>query len=247
MAGKSFKPIRVSNDATIDLICFPYAGSGASIFYSWANYLNPKINIYGFQAPGKEDRISEDLIEDLNTLVQNAVQELKQLIQRPFVLFGHSLGSVLAFEITKKLEAEQFAPQLLVLSGRPPPKFGLKMSPISHLADKELIEELHKLEGTDSRILENAELMELLLPIIRTDFRISESYKGSADSKINSPLIAIGSKNDPWINEIEFNEWKDYSKNTTKIQFFPGGHFYLREHLDILSEFLNSQILQESS
>ena len=104
MAGKSFKPIRVSNDATIDLICFPYAGSGASIFYSWANYLNPKINIYGFQAPGKEDRISEDLIEDLNILVQNAVQELKQLIQRPFVLFGHSLGSVLAFEITKKLE-----------------------------------------------------------------------------------------------------------------------------------------------
>jgi surfactin synthase thioesterase subunit len=246
MTIKSLKPIRVSDDASIDLICFPYAGSGASIFYSWVNYLNPKINIYGFQAPGKEDRISENLIEDLNILIHNTVQELKQIIKKPFVLFGHSMGSVLAFEIAKKLEAEKLAPKLVILSGRPPPKFGLRMNPISHLADSELIAELRKLEGTDSCILENAELMELLLPIIRADFRISEAYKSSSNSKISSPLIAIGSVNDPWIDEAEFLEWKDYSKNTTKIQFFPGGHFYIREHIDMLSEYLNSQILQGS-
>lgn len=245
MAGKSFKPIRISDDSSIDLFCFPYAGSGASIFYSWANYLNPKINIYGFQAPGKEDRISEDLIIDLNTLIQNAVKELKQIINKPFVLFGHSMGSVLAFEIAKTLELENITPELVILSGRPPPRFGLRMNPISHLGDKELIAELHKLEGTDTRILENDELMELLLPIIRADFRISEAYKSSASLKINSPMIAIGSEEDPWLNKAEFKEWKDYSNSTTKIQFFPGGHFYLREHLDLLTTFLNTEILAQ--
>jgi surfactin synthase thioesterase subunit len=245
MVGKSFKPIRISDDSTIDLFCFPYAGSGASIFYSWANHLNPKINIYGFQAPGKEDRISEDLIIDLNILIQNAVQELKQIINKPFVLFGHSMGSVLAFEIAKSLESENITPKLVILSGRPPPKFGLRMNPISHLGDKELITELYKLEGTDTRILENDELMELLLPIIRADFRISEAYQSSASLKINSPMIAIGSEEDPWLNEAEFNDWKDYSNSTTKIQFFPGGHFYLREHLDLLSTFLNTEILAQ--
>lgn len=245
MAGKSFKPIRISDDSSIDLFCFPYAGSGASIFYSWANYLNPKINIYGFLAPGKEDRISEELIVDLNTLVQNAVEELKQIINKPFVLFGHSMGSVLAFEIAKTLESETITPELVILSGRPPPRFGLKMNPISHLGDKELIAELHKLEGTDTRILENDELMELLLPIIRADFRISEAYKSSASLKINSPMIAIGSEEDPWLNVAEFSEWKDYSNSTTKIHFFPGGHFYLREHIDLLTAFLNTEILAQ--
>lgn len=246
MAAKAFKPIRISDNSIIDLFCFPYAGSGASIFYSWANYLDPKINIYGFQAPGKEDRISEDLVVDLNTLIQNAVQELKQIINKPFALFGHSMGSVLAFEIAKFLESENLTPKLVILSGRPPPEFGLRMNPISHLEDKELITELRKLEGTDTRILENEELMELLLPIIRADFRISESYKSSSNLKISSPMIAIGSEEDPWLNELEFNEWKQYSHNTTKIQFFPGGHFYLKEHLNLLSTFLNSEILAGS-
>lgn len=244
MPIKSFKPIRVKRDATIDLICFPYAGSGASLFTSWLDYLDLKINLYGFQAPGKEDRISEDLIEDLDSLVQLATQEIQQLIQGPFVLFGHSLGSVLAFEITKSLEKQAISPKLMILSGRQPPEFGSKMQSISHLGDDAFIEQLKKLQGSDSRVLENRELMELLLPIIRADFKISECYRDFSGLKVQCPLIALGSNDDPWINKNDFNAWQNYSHKPVKIQFFPGGHFYIKEHHELLCNFLNAEILQ---
>jgi len=246
MNSKWFKPIRVNKEAKVDLICFPFAGSGASIFYPWEKFLDTKINLYAFQAPGREDRIGEDLIDDLAELTHQAADELLTIINRPFIFFGHSLGAVIAFEIAKILEKSASNPSLLIVSGRQPPHLSLKMPPISGLNDKELLEGLMNLQGTDPEILKHPALLEIILPIIRGDFKIGENYFAPIDDhKILCPIIAIGALNDPWVDLSQIVEWKNFSFASCTVMTVNGDHFYVKNNFEELINFINKKILQE--
>jgi medium-chain acyl-[acyl-carrier-protein] hydrolase len=245
MNNKWFKPIRVNKEAKVDLICFPYAGSGASIFYPWEKYLDPKINLYAFQAPGREDRIGEDLINELDELTHQGAKELLKITHRPFIFFGHSLGAVIAFEITKILEKSATNPLMLIVSGRQPPHLSLKMPPLSGLSDAELLEGLMNLQGTDPEILEHPALLEIILPIIRGDFKIGENYFAPINGqKILCPIIAVGALNDPWVDLNQIIEWKNFTLNTFAAQTVAGDHFYVKNDFEELVHFLNQKILQ---
>lgn len=245
MNNKWIKPIRISNNGTVDLICFPFAGAGASIFYPWEKLLHPNINLYGFQAPGREDRIGENIITDLKELTNQACNELSKVLKNPFVLFGHSLGAVIAFEIAKKLADSGINPKFLIVSGRQPPHLRLRMPHISDLDDDALIDGLLKLQGTDPEILEHPTLLELFLPIIRGDFMIGERYRSEpSDSKLNCPIIAILTADDHWVNHAEIQEWAIFTTKSFAIETFPGDHFYVKNAYKPLTNFLNKKLLE---
>lgn len=248
MKSKWLKPIRTQEAAKIDLICFPFAGSGASIYYPWEKILNPRINLYAFQAPGREDRIGDDLIDDLNTLTNQASTEiLKITSNRPFAFFGHSLGAVIAFEITKILEKLSKSPQLLVVSGRQPPHLSLKMPPISGLNDSELLKGLLSLKGTDPEILGHPDLLEIILPIIRGDFKMGENYLLPINTeKVQCPIVAIGTTEDPWVDLQEIAEWKYFTVQQCHVDIFSGDHFYVKNNYIELVQYLNKILLRSN-
>lgn len=246
MKSTWLKPIRVQEAAKVDLICFPFAGSGASIFYPWEKILDSRINVYAFQAPGREDRIGEDLIQDLNNLTKQASAEIfKTIGSRPFALFGHSLGAVIAFEVTKILEKLSKNPQLLFVSGRQPPHLSLKMPPISGLSDSELLKGLLNLNGTDPEILAHPDLLEIILPIIRSDFKMGENYLLPInDEKVQCPIVTIGTIDDPWLDLNEIAEWKYFTLKQCHVEILSGDHFYVKNNFIEVIQLLNKMLLE---
>jgi surfactin synthase thioesterase subunit len=239
MQKKWFKPIRVNSQAKVNLVCFPFAGSGASIFFPWEKFLHSDFNIYAFQAPGREDRIGEDLIDNLELLVQKGSAELLKLANKPIILFGHSLGAVIAFEITKLIEKQGIEPKCLIVSGRQPPHLSLKMPPISELSDQDLLKGLLDLEGTDREIVKHPELLEIILPIIRADFKIGEKYLLPIQDQINCPIIAIGANNDPWVKVDELSQWQKFTRQECQLKTISGDHFYVKNDFQEIVQLLN--------
>lgn len=236
-------PLNTNNRPDFRLFCFPYAGGGASIFRKWKNYLPESIGAYALQAPGRETRFSEPPISDMDALVDQAVAAIKPFTDKPFALFGHSLGATIAFESARKLQELGLNPQLVFISGRQCPGAPSKRNPIGHLPEKEFLKGLEGYNGTPKEVLANKDLIELLLPMIRADFLLSENYQyRSEQGTLKCRLIAIGSKQDLWLDPIYLEGWSRFTTGGFESQWFEGDHFYLNHYTAELVESIASTL-----
>ena len=230
-AGNWLIPLVQNKTSALRLFCFPYAGGGASVFRNWKNLLSQDLDAYALQAPGRETRFSEIPISDIDVLVRHAVDAIRPMTDRPFALFGHSLGSTIAFETARQLQNEGFNPALLIVSGRQCPGAPSKRIPIGHLPEKEFLKGLEGYNGTPAEVLRNKDLIELLLPMIRADFLLSENYRYQAEAGIlNCPILALGSHQDIWLDPAYLEGWSKFTSGEFESQWFEGDHFYLNQH-----------------
>ena len=236
---KCFKTIQSDYKNNAALFCFPYAGGGASVFSSWKGRLPSKLNIYSFQAPGKEERISELPCTELSTLVTEAADAIIEHGIERIMLFGHSLGALVVYELIKKIELVGQNVSLAIVSGRNPPQKLSKMKPISHLPDKEFISEVKELDGTPNGVFEHPELLEIFLPILKSDFKIAENYRNIHSKRIQSNLFVLSGKRDPWIDPKDLELWKQVTSGTCEIKLFNGDHFFLRDQDPRFFEYLS--------
>lgn len=162
---------RRNPQAIIRLFCFHHSGGGASAYYPWLEYLTTHIEMIAIQLPGRENRFTEPLTHNLNDIINTLSEGFEFYKDKPFFVFGHSLGGLIAFEFIKSIhQLYSLYPHHIIISATKAPHFPFRMKPLSSLEDKALKEELKIYSGIEEPILNNEELLSLFLPIIRSDF-----------------------------------------------------------------------------
>jgi acyl transferase domain-containing protein/surfactin synthase thioesterase subunit len=215
--------------ATIRLFCLPYAGAGASIFRTWAEELPAEIDVCPIQLPGREDRLGEMPFNRIAPLIKTLAPILEPYLDIPFAFFGHSMGALVSFELIRELR-RQGCPSpthLFVSASRAPQRTDLTL-PIHNLPEPKFIEALKRLQGTPETILQNADLMKLLLPILRGDLAIAENYIYAAEERLDCPITAFGGEQDPIVNPEDIAGWQDQTQQSFKLHLYPSDHFFLR-------------------
>lgn len=219
------------------LFCFPYAGGGASVFRSWQGLLGPLVEVCPVQLPGREGRINEPPLTSLDELIPALDSALLTALDRPFVLFGYSLGATVAYEWAQRLRTEHgLEPELLIVAARGAPQLAPTWPRSYDLPDEDFKRHLRELSGTPEEVLDHEELMELMLPQLRADFEIHDTYRGSATPRMRCPVVAFGGRDDRAVPPEALPPWKDVSEGTFELHLADGDHFGLLQSAFLTQE-----------
>lgn len=220
--------------AKVRLFCFPYAGGGASIYRVWPDAL-PHLDICAIQPPGRETRTREQPFTRLDPLVDAAVEAILPLLDQPFAFFGYSLGAYVAFEAARRLRARGAPlPVRLFLAACPAPQVPRRTPPIHELPDTELIREIANYAGTSTEVLQHQELMALLLPLLRADFCVHETYASPREPPLDVPLSILGGLDDDDVTREDLDAWREHTTKAFMLRMFPGNHFFLNTERTLL-------------
>ncbi len=212
----------------IRLFCLPYAGGGASIYREWTRALPAGAGVYPIQLPGRENRIAEPLLYTMEELVEAVSEAIAPYLQRPFILFGHSVGARIAFELARSLRRKwRLRPCHLLVSGSRAPHLP-ESTPLHRLPDDAFVKELRRFSGTPEVVLQNRELMEIFIPILRADFTVSETYTYAEDAPLDCPIAAFGGTGDPEADPEEIAAWVHHTGGDFTMEMFEGDHFFLQ-------------------
>ncbi|MFI7703539.1 thioesterase II family protein [Nonomuraea sp. NPDC049480] len=211
------------------LICFPHAGGSASYFHPVAKQLSPRLDVLAVQYPGRQERRHERCIDDIGTLADRAAAEILPLADRPMAFFGHSMGAVVAFEVARRLMAEDVSPLVLFASGRRAPSC-VRVETVHKEGDQALLAEVRRLGGTDARMLDDPELVSMIMPSLRGDYTAVMTYRCRPGARIDAPIIVLTGDSDPHVSLNEARRWKDHTSGLFDMHVFRGGHFYLNSH-----------------
>lgn len=228
-------------NATLRVFCFPYAGGSAATYMSWAKSLPVNVELVAVQLPGRANRLFEPPHSNMDSLITELVDVISGLLDKPYILFGHSLGSRVAFELLDKCNRLQLPiPKHFVASGSRGPHSTARDEPIYHLPDDELILKLNELNGTPKEILENAELMSLCLPLLRADFELSDTYCYTSDTKFDCPISVLGGDDDTDITHDDLLSWGRYFSHTVETHILAGDHFFIDSNKQPVLKIINS-------
>jgi len=218
------------------LICFPHAGGSASYYFPVSRALSLTVDVLAIQYPGRQDRRAERCVDDIRELADLVVAELAEWTDRPITLFGHSLGATLAFEVALRLQDRGVSPLGLFASGRRAPSCHREES--VHLSDDDhLVDTLSRMSGTDSRALEDEEMLRLILPAVRGDYKAAETYRYRPGPRLRCPVVALIGDDDSEVTVDEAHAWSEHTSAWFAMKVFSGGHFYLNEHAaEVMSE-----------
>lgn len=229
--------------AALRLFCFPYAGGAAHIFRGWPDGVPHAVEVCAVQYPGRGSRLAERPFTDLHQLVRAFVQPLLPLLDRPFAFFGHSMGAAIGFELAHLLREEHgLEPAHLFVSGRRAPQLPRTALNTYLLPDDELLAELRQLNGTPGEVLDNPELMQLLLPILRADFELIQTYTYAPKSPLGCPLTAFGGLRDDEARREQLEAWREHTTARFSLLMFPGDHFFLHDVQTFLLEALSREL-----
>ena len=224
--------------ATARLVCFPHAGGSASFYYPLSELLRPQVEVLAVQYPGRQERRAEPMVADIGELSVRVAAALRPWDDRPYALFGHSMGAVVAYETARLLPERVSA---LFASGRRAPTTVRQES--LHLADdRTLVAELLRLDATSSVLLEDEELRAMILPALRNDYRAVERYRHRPGSPVAVPVTALIGDGDPKVTREEARAWSGLTSGDFSLRTFPGGHFYLTDHWPRLAALLRDAL-----
>lgn len=233
------------NSDEIRMFCFPYAGAGGSIFKNWSFSTHKNVGVYPIQYPGRENRLFEPPINNMDVLISEICKQIKNYLDRPYILFGHSLGAKVAFHVAVEMQKSYCcAPGYLVVAGAQAPHIP-ETNPIYNLNDDYIINELRRLGGTPDKILDNKDIMKIFLPTIRADYTLSDNFIYEEKYILECPILAIAGKDDSEASENEVYEWKNYTKTSYTYKAISGGHFFISTHESELLELIAANVLYE--
>lgn len=212
----------------VTLFCLPFAGGGASAYNQWVKKAQDMFNVCPIQLPGREDRIMEKPYETMNVMLDDLEQAIINVLKGPYALWGHSMGGKIGYELEKRMEKRGYTAKCFLVSGSRVP-YIQETNPISHLSNSDFKEKLARFEGTPKEILDNQELLDFFLPMLRADFSIDETYYSSLVIQLQCPIIAFCGEDDREVSVEEMKAWEEYTENSFDYCVFPGGHFFIRE------------------
>lgn len=234
-------PFRRPQTGRVSVFCLPFAGGGASAFRPWIDRAAPHLQICPVQLPGRENRLREPAIRTMDQLVDELTRALHPHFGQPFILFGHSMGATIAFELARHLlkQEKTCGLQHLVVSARRPPDEASPRRPLHPLPEREFIEELRRLRGTPEAVLADAELMTLLMPLLRADFELIETHHRAAGSGLDVNCTVMGGWQDE-LAESSLRGWRRHLQAEPELLMLEGGHFYLQDQRERILDHLAS-------
>lgn len=214
-------------DPTARLLCFPYAGAGPVVFRPWIPALPPGVQLRAVQLPGRAARLREPYRTRLPAIVDALEEILEPLLDRPVVLFGHSLGGLIAFETARRLQARGRPPAHLFVSGKVAPDRPEQNRRLHALAPDEFLTELQQLNGIPAPVLACRDLLDLVLPAVRADFEVLETYQFEPAPPLACPLTVFGGSHDPRTTPEGLAAWQAHTVGAFEHFTLPGDHFFL--------------------
>ncbi|MFZ1028468.1 MAG: alpha/beta fold hydrolase [Limnoraphis robusta] len=229
--------------AKLRLFCFHYAGGGALIFRNWSAYFSPNIELCAVELPGRGKRLREPPYTQLKPLIEALTLAIHSYLDKPFVFLGHSMGGLVCFELARQLRREYgLSPQHLFVSGCRAPQIPDPDPPIHQLETSDFIEELRRYNGTPEAVLQNQELMDLLLPCLRADFAVLETYNYQSEPPFTFDITAFYGLEDKQVSQAEMQAWEQQTTADFCLKTLPGDHFFLHSHQSLLLQLLNLRI-----
>ncbi|MCX5381135.1 alpha/beta fold hydrolase [Streptomyces sp. NBC_00091] len=223
-------------DSGLTLVCFPYAGGAASYFHPLSEALSPGVRVLALQYPGRQDRRNEPVRTSVDVLVDEITEVLSASVSGPMVFFGHSMGSTLAYETARRLEADGQGDRVLglVLSGRRAP--GTVREETVHLRDDAgIIDEVVRLDGTSAALLSDEDIVAMVMPALRGDYTAVETYVPLEGTRLRCPVSVLTGDADPQVTAEEAGAWAEATDGDFRVRTFPGGHFYLNAQRDAVN------------
>jgi surfactin synthase thioesterase subunit len=228
-AASVWFPQRSSADRPrLRLFCLHHAGAGASAYREWQQHFDAgDVEVVPVQVPGREGRFTEPPETSIDRLAERLVQPvLDRAAGTPYAFFGHSMGAVLGYHLSRVLTGLGRAPAHLFVSAYVPPHIR-RSTGIHLLPDPSFVEHIARLEGTPPDVLDHPALLELLLPTLRADFVCCETYEYVAGAPLPVPITAFGGTGDPGVPVACLERWGELSEGPFALRTFDGGHFYL--------------------
>ncbi len=226
-----FRP-KPNPEAQVRLFCFPYSGGGAAVFRTWADFLPADVELCAVRLPGRETRFRETPFTRLDPLIEATAAGLLPYMDKPFAFFGHSLGALIGYVMALYLRQKQAAqPFHLFVSGRRAPHRPSLHPPVHQADEATFLNRLRNMGGTSPKFFEMPELIEMMMPMLRADFAIWETYEHVEQSPLSCPITAIGSEEDTEAKPADIAAWQCYTNSTFSLHMFSGGHFFWQEQL----------------
>jgi len=215
--------------ARLRFVCVPHAGGAASAYAGWHEELPEDVEVWAVQPPGRENRLLEPPVAGILEMAAMLGPEVPALFEdAEVVLFGHCLGSLVAFETARWLRDNGHRlPALLVVSGHPAPELHWRyVEPVHELPDDELVQTFAEFEGTADGVFEDPELLELLIPALRADAAAHNTYVFEPEEPLDVDILAVAGSEDPETTEDTLRGWAQETTRDCTVRTFPGGHFY---------------------
>ncbi|MFI6024491.1 thioesterase II family protein [Amycolatopsis magusensis] len=228
------------------LLCLPHAGGSASYFFPVSRSLSPGIEVLAVQYPGRQDRRAEPLIDSIEVLADRVTEAIDGWTDRPLAIFGHSMGATLGFEVARRLEKRGVVPAALFASGRRAPSTH-RDERFHEGSDAELLANVRSLAGTEQALLGDDEIVKMVLPAIRADYRAAETYRYPEGPDLSCPVFAMVGDDDPKATVEEAGGWAQHTSGPFELKVFPGGHFYLNEHTPAILDTISAHLQATSS
>lgn len=231
--------------ASLRLFCFPYAGSGALTFGTWPDRLLTNVELHPVELPGRGTRLMEAPFTRMEPLVQAISSALLPYLNKPFAFFGHSMGGLVSFELARLIRRDYgLRPIHLFVSGRRAPQIPDSDPPIHALPEPEFLEALRHFNGTPKAVLANTELMQLLLPTLRADFAVIETYVYTPEPPLDCPTTVFGGLQDPEVSCDSLEAWREQTSIAFSLKMLAGDHFFLHSAQSLLLQFLARELHQ---
>ena len=210
------------------LFCFPYAGSGAAVFRQWPDYLPSTLELCLPCLPGRDARVDEPPATDMTRLIDSLVNEMSELLDTPYSLFGHSMGAFIAFDLAHELSRHGHPPEHLFVSAQRGPSLRNRWPKIFHLPDEEFLSKvMGRYNNIPKPLLEDKAFRKILIRTLRGDFILTEDFLYQARGLLRCPITAFGGTEDGLITPGDLEAWALETKIRFQLHMMPGGHFFL--------------------
>lgn len=231
--------------AKMRLFCFPYAGGSAQLYHKWAAKLPATVEVCPIQLPGRGNRMKDAPFQHVTPLVKAISKAILPYLHKPFSFFGYSMGAIIGFELTRLLQAEYgLKPLHLFVAGRTAPQVVIDKPHTYHLPDAEFLESLKDLNGTPKELMANAELMQLMIPLLRADFEVCQTYSYVPGPRLDCPMTVYGGTQDEHVSLEDYEAWQAQTTGPFKLKMFEGDHFFIHSHQQQLLQTLADELDQ---
>jgi medium-chain acyl-[acyl-carrier-protein] hydrolase len=228
------------------LFCLPYAGGSATIYNKWVKKLPASVKLFPLEIAGRGKRSNEPLPTSVDEVVQDLFQTIYKLIEEktPYAIFGHSMGSLLAYELIHQIKAAALPePRAVFFSGRSAPHVNYEKRNVHLMPEQQFQEEILQIGGIPQEFFENKVLSELFIPIIRSDYRLIETYQYTKKTCcLNCDFIILHGESDT-TTMGRMDEWQLHTSMKSQVYAFSGGHFFIHEHENAVLSLIQNILL----
>lgn len=230
---KYFDCLKRGETATFTIVVLPHAGGTAEIFNDWIKYLPQNFELYALALPGRGKKTLTEVITNFDYLIKELTNDIIQLLNKPFVFLGHSMGALIGYELVKSIMLNyNKSPAHFYVSSYPAPHLPNYNILQGDVTDDELVERLIERNGTSNEFLTNKRFLRLILPILRADYQLLNSYNHKGPFTLKCPITSIlGTKDN--ITDIQMADWSKYTNSSFQLFMLEGDHFYLKEQKNI--------------